>query len=160
FLMSFFPGFLLNRCLSCPRSAKRIALQVTAPFYPPSLLIPMHYPLLDEKSDQANDEISIKIKVLKSTESYTVRISKLDSIAQLKQRIAEASGIAAGQQRLLLKGKSLADGQLVMDYGIADGALIHLTVMNKPAAGDERKDAGQEANVGESSAGLDKLRQE
>jgi hypothetical protein len=56
-----------------------------------------------------------------------------DSVADLKALVAAQAGApAADAQRLLLKGKALADSKLLKEYGLADGAVINLMV--KPGA--------------------------
>jgi hypothetical protein len=56
-----------------------------------------------------------------------------DSVEDLKALVAAQPGAPpAANQRLVLKGKALADSKLLKEYDLADGAVIHL--MMKPGS--------------------------
>lgn len=52
-----------------------------------------------------------------------------DTIAQIKAQLAAVTGAPpADAQRLLLKGKALADGKLLREYAVKDGDTVNLMV--------------------------------
>lgn len=62
-------------------------------------------------------------------QSYTLSIQPTDTIATIKAQLASESGAPpADVQRLLLKGKVLADNKLLQEYGIKDGDTVNLLV--------------------------------
>lgn len=88
---------------------------------------------LTEKFLQANfadSKVNLNIKSLKPALKLNVEASVSDSVADLKKQINAAGGPPADAQRLLLKGKVLADSKLLKEYDLTDGATIML--MAKP----------------------------
>jgi hypothetical protein len=87
------------------------------------------------------DIISITVKSLKPSLTFPVKAHITDSIADLKQLVSSSTSSAppASAQRLLLKGKALADAKLLKEYDIQDGAVVH--VILKP--GWEKEQAQQ-----------------
>eukprot|EP00698_Gefionella_okellyi_P003512 TRINITY_DN1330_c0_g1_i3.p1 TRINITY_DN1330_c0_g1~~TRINITY_DN1330_c0_g1_i3.p1 ORF type:complete len:391 (+),score=84.17 TRINITY_DN1330_c0_g1_i3:163-1335(+) len=51
-----------------------------------------------------------------------------DTVAQLQVNIQGAEGIPLDQQRLIFAGKQLDDERLLSDYGVLDGATVHLVL--------------------------------
>jgi hypothetical protein len=86
-----------------------------------------------------SEPFSLTVKSLKPALSFTVQIAPSDSIQQLKANVASSSSTAprAEFQRLLLKGKALADAKLVKEYGIAEGATVNMVL--KPGWDDVPK---------------------
>jgi hypothetical protein len=80
-----------------------------------------------------SEPFSLTVKSLKPALSFTVQIAPSDSIQQLKANVASSSSTAprAEFQRLLLKGKALADAKLVKEYGIAEGATVNMVLKPK-----------------------------
>lgn len=74
--------------------------------------------------------MNLNIKSLKPALKLNVEASLSDSVADLKKQINAAGGPPADAQRLLLKGKVLADSKLLKEYDLTDGATIML--MSKP----------------------------
>lgn len=70
--------------------------------------------------------INLTIKSLKPALTISVMGKPSESVADLKRAIAAAGGPEADSQRLLIKGKALADNKLLMEYELADGAVINL----------------------------------
>lgn len=69
----------------------------------------------------------ITVKILQGKEcSLEVTTSSL--ISSIKQQVAMELDIPVDQQRLVFKGKTLADGQCLRDYNIVDGNKLHLFV--------------------------------
>lgn len=73
----------------------------------------------------------MSFKVAKPPRTFTLPLSPADSITTIKQQLANQPGAPpADAQRLLLKGKALADGKLLKEYPAKDGDVINL--MLKP----------------------------
>ncbi|KAF7344366.1 Ubiquitin-like protein [Mycena sanguinolenta] len=79
--------------------------------------------------------ITLTFKSLKPPASYTLSdVDPADSILALKQRLESSpNGPPVAAQRLLLKGKALADAKLVKEYPISDGDTINLVLKPTPA---------------------------
>ncbi|KDN46010.1 hypothetical protein RSAG8_04517, partial [Rhizoctonia solani AG-8 WAC10335] len=77
-------------------------------------------------------QISVTIKSLKPALAFPLNVLPTDSIASIKEQLAKhPRAPPADAQRLLLKGKALADNKLLQEYDIGDGATINLLI--KPA---------------------------
>jgi ubiquitin-like protein 4 len=73
--------------------------------------------------------IQIIVKSLKPPQTYTLSVERTDTIADIKSHLASQSGAPpVDVQRLLLKGKALADGKLLKEYSIKDGDTVNLMV--------------------------------
>ena len=68
-------------------------------------------------------------KSLKPPAAYTISVHPTDTISSIKgQLAAEPTAPPADAQRLLLKGKALADGKLLQEYPVKDGDTVNLVV--------------------------------
>ncbi|KZT60975.1 hypothetical protein CALCODRAFT_464917 [Calocera cornea HHB12733] len=113
-------------------------------------LVPVHrsaslahtYASPPARANVPTESISITIKSLKPALSFPLQISPLDPISTLKHTLAQhPRAPPADAQRLLLKGKALADTRLVKEYALEQGAVV--TLMVKPGVewtGEERVD--------------------
>ncbi|KAH9046842.1 hypothetical protein EDB84DRAFT_1264470 [Lactarius hengduanensis] len=73
--------------------------------------------------------LQITFKSLKPPFSVTIPVSPADPISSIKGQIAAQSHAPpADAQRLLLKGKALADAKLLQEYNVQDGDTINLMV--------------------------------
>lgn len=73
--------------------------------------------------------MSIVIKSLKPLKTYTLAVQSSDTIADIKSYLASKPGAPpVDVQRLLLKGKALADAKLLKEYSIKDGDTVNLMV--------------------------------
>ncbi|KAH7923081.1 ubiquitin-domain-containing protein [Leucogyrophana mollusca] len=73
--------------------------------------------------------ISITFKSLKPPQSFTLPVQPTDTIADIKTQLAaQPRAPPADAQRLLLKGKALADAKLLKEYNVKDGDTINLMV--------------------------------
>lgn len=93
-------------------------------------------PITTPTSTNANsDKIEVTIKVLKPSSQFTIGgLSLSDTVHQLKQRIyQQQSSLAVNRQRLLIKGKVLADQKTLAELSIQPNAVIHLMVTAAPA---------------------------
>lgn len=75
------------------------------------------------------------VKVLKPSSTFTIgSLSPKDTIHQLKQRIyQQQSSLPVNRQRLLIKGKVLADQKTLEELSINEDSVIHLMVTAAPA---------------------------
>lgn len=72
-----------------------------------------------------NVDVEVTVKALKTGE-WTVTVAAQGTIANLKEALQAKSGIEAGAQRLVLKGKALVDNKPLSEYGINTGSVVHL----------------------------------
>ncbi|KAI0659791.1 ubiquitin-domain-containing protein [Cubamyces menziesii] len=73
--------------------------------------------------------ISVTFKSTKPVQAYTLDVQPTDTIAQIKAQLAAVPGAPpADAQRLLLKGKALADAKLLKEYAVKDGDTVNLMV--------------------------------
>ncbi|CAK9134516.1 unnamed protein product [Ilex paraguariensis] len=71
--------------------------------------------------------VEIKIKTLES-QTYTMRVDKCVPIPDLKDQIANVTGVLSERQRLICRGKVLTDDQLLSAYRILFG-FFHFQVV-------------------------------
>ncbi|TXT11050.1 hypothetical protein VHUM_01801 [Vanrija humicola] len=101
----------------------------------PAINVPVVVPPDYAEEEGAVQDAAITLTVKSARPPLTLSISAhpSDSVTDLKARVAAAPGAPpADAQRLLLKGKVLADAKLLKEYDLADGAV--LTLMAKPGA--------------------------
>lgn len=73
--------------------------------------------------------ITITFKSLKPPKSFSLEVQPTDTIQSIKSQLASApSAPPADIQRLLLKGKALADNKLLKEYAIKDGDTVNLMI--------------------------------
>lgn len=70
--------------------------------------------------------MQIFVKTL-TGQTMTVDVETLDSIASVKDKLYEKTGIKAEHQRLIYGGKQLENGT-VKDYGITKESTLHLVL--------------------------------
>ena len=77
------------------------------------------------------DIIELVFKVTKPAFSFTLLVSPTDTIASIKKQLSNQPGAPpADSQRLLLRGKALADSKLLREYPVKGGDTVNL--MLKP----------------------------
>ncbi|KAF8483815.1 hypothetical protein DFH94DRAFT_326174 [Russula ochroleuca] len=82
-----------------------------------------------EAHPSAPTTLQITFKSLKPPFSTTIPVSPADPISAIKTQIADQPRAPpASAQRLLLKGKALADAKLLKEYNVQDGDTINLMV--------------------------------
>ncbi|KAF9525074.1 hypothetical protein CPB83DRAFT_860246 [Crepidotus variabilis] len=82
-----------------------------------------------EASSSSSASLSLVFKSLKPPATYTLSVQPTDTIATIKTQLATLpSAPPSDAQRLLLKGKALADGKLLREYTIKDGDTLNLVV--------------------------------
>lgn len=73
--------------------------------------------------------ITLTFKSLKPPKSFTIPVQPTDSIQSVKALLASQLGAPpADAQRLLLKGKALANAKLLQEYNIKDGDTVNLMI--------------------------------
>ncbi|OCH86718.1 ubiquitin-domain-containing protein [Obba rivulosa] len=73
--------------------------------------------------------VNLVFKSLKPPKSYILSVQPTDTIADIKAQIAAQPGAPpVDVQRLLLKGKALADNKLLKEYNVNDGDTVNLMV--------------------------------
>lgn len=81
--------------------------------------------------------INLTFKSLKPAVSYTLPVSLTDSVLSIKAALHEQNSDTlptAEHQRILLKGKALADQKLLKEYNVKDGDTLNLVFKPVPAA--------------------------
>jgi len=95
-------------------------------------VLPLPLPDPPERKQDAvtsTEAIQIIIKSLKPPQSYILSVQSTDTITDIKSHLSSESGAPpADVQRLLLKGKALADGKLLKEYNVKEGDTINLMV--------------------------------
>lgn len=96
-------------------------------------ILPIELPPVPERKGQpsapAVASINITFKSLKPPQSFTLSVQSTDSISDIKSQLAsQPRAPPADAQRLLLKGKALADNKLLKEYNVKDGDTINLMV--------------------------------
>ncbi|KZO94244.1 hypothetical protein CALVIDRAFT_501842 [Calocera viscosa TUFC12733] len=113
------------------------------PRRPPIVPIEVLPPPEKDAAEPETNTLTITVKSLKPALSFPLTISPLDPISALKSQLAaHPRAPPAAAQRLLLKGKALADSRLVKEYDILSGAVV--TLMVKPGVvwtGEEQRDS-------------------
>jgi len=76
----------------------------------------------------SSETISVTFKVAKPPKTFTLsKVSPADPISDIKAQLSGQPGAPpADAQRLLLRGKALADGKLLKEYSIKDGDVVNL----------------------------------
>ena len=100
--------------------------------------------------------IAITIKSAKPHQTYALSVQPTDTVADIKAQLAAVPGAPpADVQRLLVKGKVLADGKLLKEYDVKDGDTVNLMVKPgfhwDPAAVQPKEAAAPEVASSEAS---------
>ncbi|XP_061906674.1 ubiquitin-like protein 4A [Entelurus aequoreus] len=92
----------------------------------------------------------ITVKPLQGKEC-SVHVKEDEKVSTVKELVSERLNIAANQQRLLYKGKALADEHRLSDYSIGPEAKLNLVV--RPA-GERTGSSGTTANSSTTRGGV------
>lgn len=86
----------------------------------------------ERKTDHAAPSASalnITFKSIKPPQAYTLSVQPTDTISDIKTQLAsQPAAPPADAQRLLLKGKALADSKLLKEYAVKDGDTVNLMI--------------------------------
>ncbi|KAL4066972.1 hypothetical protein V8B97DRAFT_1978811 [Scleroderma yunnanense] len=96
-------------------------------------ILPIELPPLPERkgvsSAAAVASVTITFKSLKPPQAFTLSVQPTDTISDVKSQLAsQPLAPPADAQRLLLKGKALADNKLLKEYNVKDGDTINLMI--------------------------------
>ncbi|KAK4691906.1 ubiquitin-like protein 4, partial [Phenoliferia sp. Uapishka_3] len=105
---------------------KRATLVNIAACEPPTL----HNASTDPSTSTSPQTLSLTIKSTKPPLLFTIKCPETSTIATLKSLLCAQESTAPGveQQRWVYKGKVLADGKLLKEFGVVDGAVINLMI--------------------------------
>ncbi|KAG1902098.1 ubiquitin family-domain-containing protein [Suillus fuscotomentosus] len=98
-------------------------------------ILPVELPPVPERKGEPSTppaaSISITFKSTKPPQSFTLAVQPTDTVSEVKALLAsQPNAPPAEAQRLLLKGKALADAKLLKEYSVKEGDTINL--MLKP----------------------------
>ncbi|GAN09472.1 hypothetical protein MAM1_0269c09001 [Mucor ambiguus] len=126
----------MSRTLPSPLRIKRVPVAPVDIEEKATLPLAPIAPTPANTNNTSSDKIQVTIKVLKPSSQFTIGgLSLNDTVHQLKQRIyQQQSSLAANRQRLLIKGKVLADQKTLAELSIQPDAVIHLMVTAAPAS--------------------------
>lgn len=68
-------------------------------------------------------------------DTYSMRVSKLHTIDEIKSLIQDGVGIPPDQQRLMYAGKQLEDGRTLGEYNVPVGGTLHLVLRLRGGGG-------------------------
>jgi len=71
--------------------------------------------------------MQIKVKTLTGKE-IEIEVEGDDTIARIKEKVEEMSGVPPQQQRLIHSGRQMADNETVTFYKILPGTTLHLVL--------------------------------
>ncbi|KAF8182067.1 hypothetical protein BJ912DRAFT_854351 [Pholiota molesta] len=99
------------------------------PVLPVAVPPPPHRTPQLEPTGSSSASLSVTFKSLKPAATFTLRVEPTDTVAAIKAQLAaQPSAPPADVQRLVLKGKALADAKLLREYTIKDGDTVNLMV--------------------------------
>ncbi|XP_004606648.1 ubiquitin-like protein 4A [Sorex araneus] len=71
--------------------------------------------------------MQLTVKALQGREC-SLQVSEDEPVSTLKERVSQTLNVPVRQQRLLFKGKALADGKRLSDYSIGPNSKLNLVV--------------------------------
>ena len=136
---------LVEKTMACNDSAQAYSNQVRRTICPElfegggsSVGAPAPVP---QTSGSADGDFTITIKTM-TQNNVPVRVTPSDTIAECKRKYQDKSGTPPDQQRLILKGTELDDGRTLSDYGIGDGAILHVVLrLRQPVTVSKKTEA-------------------
>jgi hypothetical protein len=81
-------------------------------------------------------EYNVFVKTLTGN-THTVAVNKALTIAQLKQRVQDQTGIPPDQQRIVFAGRQLSNKTTMADAGVTAETTLHLMLRLRPAPGED-----------------------
>eukprot|EP01065_Artemidia_motanka_P005215 TRINITY_DN12504_c0_g1_i2.p2 TRINITY_DN12504_c0_g1~~TRINITY_DN12504_c0_g1_i2.p2 ORF type:complete len:258 (+),score=29.67 TRINITY_DN12504_c0_g1_i2:55-774(+) len=77
---------------------------------------------------------TVRVRALHGDNDVFVRALESDTVLDMKKRIAEATGIAVQDQRLLYAGRLMRDDSKLCEHGITDSSVVQLVQRPEIAA--------------------------
>ncbi|KAF9961275.1 hypothetical protein BGZ72_004196 [Mortierella alpina] len=99
--------------------------------------------------------ITLNVKTLES-QTYAVSVPLSETVLQLKDRLASLLEVPSPRQRLIFRGRVLANEKPLTDYSLQDGHTIHLVTRPADAPSNQQNDTPQSST--RSAAGSGPLR--
>jgi hypothetical protein len=97
-------------------------------------------------------EYNVFVKTLTGN-THTVAVNKALTIAQLKQRVQDQTGIPPDQQRIVFAGRQLSNKTTMADASITAETTLHLILRLRPAPGeDDDENATGDASIAPTTA--------
>lgn len=121
---------LSRKCPFCPFVLfQKSSWPIIDEYHPFQIDIPAPQSRHDHDAPVSSASISVTFKSLKPAYSFILSVHPTETISDIKTKLAsQANSPPANAQRLLLKGKALADAKLLKEYNIQDGDTINLMV--------------------------------
>lgn len=96
-------------------------------------VLPIELPAPPERKQKISEptaaSVTLTFKSLKPPQSFTLPVQPTDTIQSIKSLLAsQPRAPHADAQRLVLKGKALADPKLLKEYNIKDGDIVNLMI--------------------------------
>jgi len=96
-------------------------------------ILPVELPPVPERKRESTTppvtSISLTFKSTKPPQSFILAVQSTDTVSEVKASLAsQPHAPPAEAQRLLLKGKALADAKLLKEYGVKEGDTINLMI--------------------------------
>ena len=63
--------------------------------------------------------------------TYVLDVASTDTVLSLKQRVEDADGTPAKEQRLTFGGKQLENDRVLSDYALSEGYVVHVMLRLK-----------------------------
>ncbi|KAH7097013.1 hypothetical protein BKA62DRAFT_717826 [Auriculariales sp. MPI-PUGE-AT-0066] len=90
---------------------------------------------IQQQQSATTAKLQLTIKSLKPALTFQISVSPTDTVADLKALLAaQPNAPSAESQRLLYKGKALADARLLKEYDLPSDAVLNLMSTAKPTA--------------------------
>ncbi|KAK3845164.1 MAG: ubiquitin-related domain-containing protein [Linnemannia gamsii] len=86
--------------------------------------------------------ITLNVRTLEA-QTYSVDISITDTVLQLKDRLASILSVPSPRQRLIFRGRVMADDKPLTEYSLEDGHTLHLVTRPADAPTNRQNDAPQ-----------------
>ncbi|GJJ79155.1 hypothetical protein EMPS_11514 [Entomortierella parvispora] len=94
----------------------------------------------DNSPSPQDAPITLSVKTLES-QTHAVSLPPSETVLQLKERLAAMLEVPSPRQRLIFRGRVLADDKALTEYSLQDGHTIHLVTRPADAPSNSQNDA-------------------